>query len=128
VVIRTFCAAGDRFERPLTDFFSSIDARQDLPDLRPLYFGFSEMPLVSISDGQRAPSPNANFAATIYHGLPTDLHRPTFNPRGGYLAFPNRLRAGKEPVPRNAMCVRAMSAAQHRQCQQKTPQQHGRFP
>jgi glycosyltransferase involved in cell wall biosynthesis len=66
---------------------TTLHGRQDLPDLRPLYFGFNEMPLVSISDAQRAPIPNANFVATVYHGLPLDLHRPTFNPRAGYLAF-----------------------------------------
>jgi hypothetical protein len=37
-------------------------------------FDFNEMPLVSISDRQRAPIPNANFVATVYHGLPIDLH------------------------------------------------------
>ena len=74
---------------------TTLHGRQDLPDLRPLYFGFNEMPLVSISDGQRAPIPNANFVATVYHGLPTDLHRPTFNPRGGYLAFLGRISPEK---------------------------------
>ena len=69
---------------------TTLHGRQDLPDLRPLYFGFNEMPLVSISDGQRAPIPNANFVATVYHGLPLALHRPTFKPRGGYLAFLGR--------------------------------------
>ena len=73
--------------RPLAGrTLTTLHGRQDLPDLRPLYFGFNEMPLVSISDAQRAPIPNANLVATVYHGLPLDLHRPTFNPRGGYLA------------------------------------------
>jgi glycosyltransferase involved in cell wall biosynthesis len=63
--------------------------------LRPLYFGFNEMPLVSISDGQRAPIPNANFVATVYHGLPIDLHQPNFNPVGGYLAFLGRISPEK---------------------------------
>ena len=31
--------------------------------------GFSDMPLVSISNSQRKPIPNANFAATVYHGI-----------------------------------------------------------
>jgi hypothetical protein len=42
--------------------------------LQAVYFDFNEMPLVSISDRQRAPIPNANFVATVYHGLPIDLH------------------------------------------------------
>ena len=74
---------------------TTLHGRQDLPDLRPLYFGFSDMPLVSISNAQRAPIQNANFAATVYHGLPIDLHRPTFNPRGGYLAFLGRISPEK---------------------------------
>ena len=82
--------------RPLAGrTLTTLHGRQDLPDLRPLYFGFNEMPLVSISDSQRAPIPNANFAATVYHGLPLDLHQPTFNPRGGYLAFLGRISPEK---------------------------------
>src|SRR3974377_805885 len=52
---------------------TTLHGRQDLPDLHALYFGFNEMPLVSISDGQRAPIQSANFVATVYHGLPVDL-------------------------------------------------------
>ena len=82
--------------RPLAGrTLTTLHGRQDLPDLGALYFGFNEMPLVSISDGQRAPIPNANFVATVYHGLPRDLHRPTFNPRGGYLAFLGRISPEK---------------------------------
>jgi glycosyltransferase involved in cell wall biosynthesis len=82
--------------RPLAGrTLTTLHGRQDLPDLRPLYFGFNEMPLVSISDSQRAPIPNANFVATVYHGLPLALHRPTFKPRGGYLAFLGRISPEK---------------------------------
>ena len=49
---------------------TTLHGRQDLPDLQPLYLGFSDMPLVSISNAQRRPIANANFAATVYHGLP----------------------------------------------------------
>jgi glycosyltransferase involved in cell wall biosynthesis len=72
-----------------------LHGRQDLPDLQAVYFGFNEMPLVSISDRQRAPIPNANFVATVYHGLPIDLHQPNFNPGGGYLAFLGRISPEK---------------------------------
>ncbi len=74
---------------------TTLHGRQDLPDLRQLYLGFKEMPLVSISDSQRAPVHNANFVATIYHGLPLDLHVPTFYPKGGYLAFLGRISPEK---------------------------------
>ena len=82
--------------RPLAGrTLTTVHGRQDLPDLRPLYFGFNEMPLVSISNGQRTPIPSANFVATVYHGLPLDLHRPIFNPRGGYLAVLGRISPEK---------------------------------
>jgi glycosyltransferase involved in cell wall biosynthesis len=55
------------------------------------------MPLVSISDAQRRPIPHANFASTVYHGLPVDLHKPTFEPAGGYLAFLGRISPEKGP-------------------------------
>ena len=54
---------------------TTLHGRQDLPDLLPLYLGFPEMPLVSISKAQRRPIPIANFAANVPHGLPVDLHQ-----------------------------------------------------
>jgi glycosyltransferase involved in cell wall biosynthesis len=54
------------------------------------------MPLVSISDDQRKPLPHANFVTTIHHGIPADLHRPSFK-QGGYLAFLGRISPEKRP-------------------------------
>ena len=76
---------------------TTLHGRQDLPDLLPLYVGFDDMPLVSISNAQRLPVPNANFAATVYHGLPVGLHRPIAEPRGGYVAFLGRISPEKRP-------------------------------
>jgi glycosyltransferase involved in cell wall biosynthesis len=76
---------------------TTLHGRQDLPDLKPLYIGFSDMPLVSISNAQRRPIPNANFVATIHHGIPKHLYEPTFKPRGGYLAFIGRISPEKRP-------------------------------
>jgi glycosyltransferase involved in cell wall biosynthesis len=76
---------------------TTLHGRQDLPDLRPLYIGFSDMPLVSISNAQRRPIPNANYVATIHHGIPKHLYEPTFEPRGGYLAFIGRISPEKRP-------------------------------
>ena len=39
----------------------------------------------------------ANFAATVNHGLPLDLHKPIFQPRGGYVAFLGRISPEKGP-------------------------------
>ena len=76
---------------------TTLHGRQDLPDLWPFYRAFPEMPLVSISDAQRAPISDANFAGTIHHGLPIDLHAPSYDPRGGYLAFLGRISPEKRP-------------------------------
>jgi glycosyltransferase involved in cell wall biosynthesis len=76
---------------------TTLHGRQDLPDNRPLYFGFDDFPLVSISDDQRRPVPHANFAATVYHGLPSSLLQPNFGRSGGYLAFLGRISPEKGP-------------------------------
>src|SRR5207342_2435235 len=75
---------------------TTLHGRQDLHDLKPLYVGFSDMPLVSISNAQRKPIANANFIATVHHGLPLDLLKPTYN-RGGYVAFLGRISPEKRP-------------------------------
>ena len=74
---------------------TTLHGRQDLPDLHPLYVGFADMPLVSISNSQRRPVPNANFVGNILHGLPIDLYRPTIDRRGSYVAFLGRIAPEK---------------------------------
>jgi glycosyltransferase involved in cell wall biosynthesis len=76
---------------------TTLHGRQDLPDLLPLYLGFGDMPLVSISDDQRRAVRNANFAATIHHGLPVGLHRPRPAAGGDYVAFLGRISPEKRP-------------------------------
>src|SRR5215510_928641 len=76
---------------------TTLHGRQDLPDLRAFYFGFRDIPLVSISHAQRAPLPHANFAATVHHGIPGGMHEPVFCTRGGYLAFLGRISPEKRP-------------------------------
>jgi glycosyltransferase involved in cell wall biosynthesis len=76
---------------------TTLHNRQDFPDLKPLYIGFGEMPLVSISNDQRRPIANANIVATVHHGIPTSLHTPIYNPRGGYVAFLGRISSEKGP-------------------------------
>jgi len=92
----------DQFHFPLFQPIASktvttLHGRQDLPDLKPLYLGFSDMPLVSISNAQRKPIPNANFVATVYHGIPPHLLKPTWRASGGYVAFLGRISPEKRP-------------------------------
>ena len=75
---------------------TTLHGRQDLGDLKPFYSRFSQMPLASISAGQRKPLPHANFVANIQHGIPADLHQPSFE-QGRYLAFLGRISPEKRP-------------------------------
>ena len=85
------------FRGSSTPALTTLHGRQDLPDHLPLYSRFSDMPLVSISDAQRAPLPSANFVGTVYHGLPAGLHIPRVDTGGGYLAFLGRISPEKRP-------------------------------
>jgi glycosyltransferase involved in cell wall biosynthesis len=73
---------------------TTLHGRLDLPQLEPLFDHFADVPLVSISDAQRTPVPNANWVATVYHGIELDQY--TFSPkRGQYLAFLGRIAPEK---------------------------------
>ena len=76
---------------------TTLHGRQDLPDLLPLYLGFDDMPLVSISYAQRKPLPNTNFVANVPHGIPADRQRLKLHPNGGYVAFLGRIAPEKRP-------------------------------
>lgn len=73
---------------------TTLHGRLDISDLDPLYREFRDMPVVSISDAQRAPLWWANWQATVYHGLPLELYRPSVQP-GEYLAFLGRISPEK---------------------------------
>ena len=73
---------------------TTLHGRLDLPDLVPLYQEFREMPVISISNGQREPLAWANWQATVYHGLPADRYRFRADP-GSYLAFLGRISPEK---------------------------------
>jgi glycosyltransferase involved in cell wall biosynthesis len=82
--------------RARTPFLATLHGRLDLPELRPLYRVFSDVPVVSISDAQRQPLPEARYIATIHHGLPAGLLRGGAG-QGGYLAFLGRISPEKAP-------------------------------
>ena len=69
---------------------TTLHGRLDLPELVPLYRRYDDMPVVSISDAQRAPLAFANWIATVHHGLPADLLPFSAEPRG-YVAFLGRI-------------------------------------
>ena len=52
---------------------STMHGRLDLPKLPKVIEAFPEAPFVSISDNQRRPLPEANWIATIQHGLEGSL-------------------------------------------------------
>jgi glycosyltransferase involved in cell wall biosynthesis len=86
-----FPAASTRHSPPTV---TTLHGRLDLPEFQPLYRHFSGMPLVSISDAQRAPIPWANWAATVHHGI--DLSAFPFRPASeGYLGFLGRIAPEK---------------------------------
>lgn len=77
-------------------FLTTMHGRLDLPGLGDVIREFPEANFVSISGHQRLPLPDANWSATIQHGLPVHLFRPSYGP-GSYLAFLGRLAAEKGP-------------------------------
>jgi glycosyltransferase involved in cell wall biosynthesis len=76
---------------------TTLHGRLDLPDYKPLFAEFSDAPLVSISDHQRLPLANANWLATVYHGLPASVCPFRAEPKGDYLAFLGRISPEKRP-------------------------------
>jgi glycosyltransferase involved in cell wall biosynthesis len=64
--------------------------------LKSLNQAFSNVPVVSISDAQREPLPQAGYIATVQHGLPETLLLPGSGD-GGYLAFLGRISPEKAP-------------------------------
>jgi glycosyltransferase involved in cell wall biosynthesis len=74
---------------------TTLHGRLDLPELPRLYNIFSDTPVVSISDSQRQPLPQANYVQTIHHGLPQNLLQK--GPGGDYLAFLGRISPEKAP-------------------------------
>jgi glycosyltransferase involved in cell wall biosynthesis len=77
-------------------YLTTMHGRLDLPGLPDVIGAFPKAPFVSISDNQRRPLLEANWIATIQHGLPKDLFRPSYEP-GSYLAFLGRLTVDKGP-------------------------------
>jgi glycosyltransferase involved in cell wall biosynthesis len=79
------------FNELATPFVTTLHGRLDLPELQPVFDAFPHAPVVSISDSQRQPLPQANWLNTIYHGLPEQLLTPQPHRKPEYLAFLGRI-------------------------------------
>ncbi len=82
------------FSRQTTPFLTTLHGRLDLPELQPVFNTFSSLPVISISNAQRRPVPQAGWVRTVYHGLPADMLGPQpVTP--SYLAFLGRISPEK---------------------------------
>lgn len=68
--------------------------RLDFNEWLPLFHEFQDIPVISISDQQRAPIPWVNWLDTVYNGIPADLYRFNETP-GDYVAFLGRISPEK---------------------------------
>jgi glycosyltransferase involved in cell wall biosynthesis len=73
---------------------TTLHGRLDVSGIPELLEEFHDIPLVAISESQRRWSPEANWVATVHHGLPLD--QMPFSPvAGDYLAFVGRITPEK---------------------------------
>src|SRR6185436_16818105 len=85
------------FEAHASKCVTTVHGRLDLKDQPEVYKLWPQFRLVSISNAQRAPLPAANWAATVYHGLPKRSLTYSAKANGGYLAFLGRISPEKRP-------------------------------
>jgi glycosyltransferase involved in cell wall biosynthesis len=82
------------FSRHRVPFITTLHGRLDLPEHKPVFSTFAHVPIISISNSQRRPLPDAGWVGTIYHGLPETLLTPQpVTP--SYLAFLGRISPEK---------------------------------
>jgi glycosyltransferase involved in cell wall biosynthesis len=85
------------FSRQSTPFVTTLHGRLDLPEIRPIFDCFPNVPVVSISGSQRLDLPQANYMCTVHHGMPIDRLTPQPGVTPGYLAFLGRISPEKGP-------------------------------
>jgi glycosyltransferase involved in cell wall biosynthesis len=84
------------FARHGIPFVTTLHGRLDLPELKPVYATLPPMNVISISESQRRPLKEVNYAGTVLHGLPADLLTPQPG-TPSYLAFLGRICPEKRP-------------------------------
>jgi glycosyltransferase involved in cell wall biosynthesis len=82
------------FSRQATPFVTTLHGRLDLPEHQPVFDTFSSVPVVSISNSQRRPLPQAHWVRTVHHGLPQNLLVPK-PVKPSYFAFLGRIAPEK---------------------------------
>ncbi|SMF97977.1 glycosyltransferase family 4 protein [Burkholderia singularis] len=82
------------FNRQQTPFVTTLHGRLDLPEQQPVFDTFDTAPVISISNAQRQPMPQAKWLTTVYHGLPEQLYTPQ-PVEQAYLAFLGRISPEK---------------------------------
>jgi glycosyltransferase involved in cell wall biosynthesis len=82
------------FSRQSTPFVTTLHGRLDLPEHQPVFDTFSTVPVVSISNAQRRPLPQARWIRTVHHGLPEHLLTPKAV-KPDYFAFLGRIAPEK---------------------------------
>ncbi len=75
---------------------TTLHGRLDIPEFLEIARRCPEAPLVSISDRQREPLPEARWVATVHHGIPLE-ERPFYADPDDYLAFVGRVSPEKGP-------------------------------
>jgi glycosyltransferase involved in cell wall biosynthesis len=93
------------FMRQSTPFVTTLHGRLDLPEHQPVFATFASVPVVSISNSQRRPLPQARWVRTVPHGLPERLLTPR-SVKPSYFAFLGRIAPEKR-------VDRAIVIAQH---------------
>src|SRR5258707_7572797 len=82
------------FSRQATPSITTLHGRLDLPEHQVVFDVFDSVPVISISDSQRGPVPQAHWVRTIHHGLPANLLSPRpIKPK--YLAVLGRIAPEK---------------------------------
>src|SRR3954452_13809283 len=64
------------FYRQPTPFLTTLHGRLHFPEAQPVVHPFSKVPVISISNAQRRPVPQATWLRTVHHGLPEKLLTP----------------------------------------------------
>ena len=88
-----------------TPCLTTLHGPLDHPAIRARIAPYRDFPLVSISNAQRAPLPDRNWLATIYHGVPDPGIEVAAS--GRYLVFLGRISPEKRPDLAIAMAQRA---------------------